>query len=670
MAPDESSILCRLCQKFTSDLIRFNFKWPSACPPGWNPKPEGEFEEHWGPSFRHHESLEDLATSANQCHLCHVLHNQLKDVIEVYICEGHLGLHPWWDVEWDDEDPKELLSNGLALIFSNLLFLLSSHEPESDEDGNLNVIPILDICSRRPFGEEGIGRMLRATDDSQGLFKTARKWIDDCSKHTECQKSRKRSSAINDMPETMLLCIGDCSEHDACMQARKTRSGPSRMININSTTNTPVLCSWTTENHQPYVALSHCWGGQIPGQTTKANKAQRQQQMTMEELPKTFTDAIQITVELGYKYIWIDALCIVQDDVDDWGIEATKMASIYAGCAVMISALEAKSSSAGILGNERDVCVSFGEDFIIQNHLEGFESYVDKCPLSRRGWCLQERLLAPAILHFGKQQIYWECRTGYACEDGTTGTDGLYVGNSISMRRTIDQRPKDGWLEWYQIVTNYSRRTVTYSSDKFPALAAAAELFKQNMSKASYIAGLWKEDIARGIVWIAMHLGNGKHPILSPLPIDRAPSWSWAAVDGEVYFPHWASELLFEVLAIEGDVSENFYGANPNVKLKIRGTLGHMRYVPPEGEKDEGTLMFDSGWKWPECVLDNNRQDPCSCWVMPAAYGISGFLLVFRKGDDGYFRRIGMAGPIPWGGSVEQAISAGKLTRNITFTVI
>ncbi|KAI0760155.1 heterokaryon incompatibility protein-domain-containing protein, partial [Fomes fomentarius] len=288
-----------------------------------------------------------------------------------------------------------------------------------------------------------------------------------------------------------------------------------------------------------YAALTHCWGGEVPGKTVLANVDARREAIDGAELPANFLEAMRTTRELGIRYLWIDALCIIQDCDEHWRAEAAKMAAIYSGAAVVVSAMDSASSTAGILKPNRVASVRLDGTHVVQKNLPLFQQEVASCPLNRRGWCMQERLLAPAILHYGKHQLYWECRAYHAYEDGRLSVQGGTLdgatGKFITLRQHILLPPTDGWRTWYRLVEEYSSRALTRPSDKLPALAGAAAIFRKahGRSEGTYVAGLWKEDIVQGLVWAAHYHHFPSRKVPGPAP-RRAPSWSWASVDGAV----------------------------------------------------------------------------------------------------------------------------------------
>lgn len=170
----------------------------------------------------------------------------------------------------------------------------------------------------------------------------------------------------------------------------------------------------------PYVCLSHCWGTNQPLRTIRDNVDEFHHSISWMTLPKTFRDAVLVTVELGIHYLWIDSLCIVQDDENDWRVESAKMASIYQGSVVTLAASASVDSAGGLFYN----CSSQFVDKLIQigetgksifgirrpvNHREslGDDKVDESSTLLTRAWVFQERLLAPDFSTLGLRSLFW-----------------------------------------------------------------------------------------------------------------------------------------------------------------------------------------------------------------------------------------------------------------------
>lgn len=294
--------------------------------------------------------------------------------------------------------------------------------------------------------------------------------------------------------------------------------------------------------------------------TTKDNIHSRMVDIPLEELPKTAQDAIAITLGLGFSFIWIDAICIVQDSTQDWESVCRSMASIYSNSVCTIAASAATDDHGGCLvqkdinlvgwvgidfpypGSElvtnRIICdqkwppriCTTAKEILLHPAMRDPRSLIDSEPLSQRGWCLQERLLSPRVLYFTKQELVWECETTWSFED--------------SLRATVERRLNSGdsYLQnktaiydaWFSIIRAFTDAKLTRYTDRLPALSGLADAFLKKLPDEEYVAGLWKGDTIRGLLWAKN--GSNPRPSKAP-PTYLAPSWSWASVDGPIYYP-------------------------------------------------------------------------------------------------------------------------------------
>lgn len=170
-----------------------------------------------------------------------------------------------------------------------------------------------------------------------------------------------------------------------------------------------------------YVALSHCWGKAETLCTTTQNITQFMQSIDFSSLPKTFSDAIQVTRGIGIQYLWIDSLCIIQDDKEDWEYESAQMEQVFSFAYCTIGAGSSKSSEEGFLHNRKHrPCIqlekdSIGRLYVCQN-IDNFHRDVELGELNSRGWVLQERALSRRTIFYTTTQVYWECGAGVHCE--------------------------------------------------------------------------------------------------------------------------------------------------------------------------------------------------------------------------------------------------------------
>jgi hypothetical protein len=325
-----------------------------------------------------------------------------------------------------------------------------------------------------------------------------------------------------------------CLEHHLDCQQNETAL-PNRILDISGSD--PVLVSGKGRRVN-YVALSHCWGVEPTLTTTMATLHQRKMKIPMSTLPATFRDAVEITKKLGVEYLWIDSLCIVQDSIEDWRTESAKMQDYYRNAYLTVSALESRGSHYGILHlreGQSAVKLSSDANLYLRPQLRSDNYVFKKALLNTRGWALQERLLSTRVLHYTDDEVFWEClsssgresnmglQTGKIDPFSIKDSEGRDFKRILSLVKNMsDDTKSDAMTTWYRLVTQYSRRALTKPTDKFPAIAGIAATI-QELSQYTYLAGLWKEDIHRGLLW-STELNK---PITSSPYL--APSWSWAA---------------------------------------------------------------------------------------------------------------------------------------------
>jgi len=179
-----------------------------------------------------------------------------------------------------------------------------------------------------------------------------------------------------------------------------------------------------------YVALTHRWGnpglhGSFHFLSHRKLECWREH-LDLSILPQTFQDAVKVTRDLGIRYLWVDALCIIQDDEEDLQTQIGTMEDVFRGAYVTISATCASGSDDGFLRTGRKTrshhAFSFANrpgclDMIyLCDPIDDFGSHVEQAALSKRGWVFQERALSRRIIHFTEVQVYWECGAGIRCE--------------------------------------------------------------------------------------------------------------------------------------------------------------------------------------------------------------------------------------------------------------
>lgn len=266
---------------------------------------------------------------------------------------------------------------------------------------------------------------------------------------------------------------------------------------------------------------------------------------------------------MSINYLWVDALCIIQDPGNaDWLEESGRMNLIYSNAALTIAADESPTCTAGFWHPENTRFQKVSESCWIRDTPPCARDII-----STRGWTLQERILSHRILHFSNASISWECDACCRFEDGETKIDftGLsyrtfrllnrsapheslgksILGDGFEDAREGDYDPvhitdfltsgswKSIFFAWAAIIENYSKRDLTQPGDKLPAISGLASfvLTQAGLGDESYLAGLWREDLVEGLLWYVSTV----RPSRSSAPY-IAPTWSWASMTGSIHY--------------------------------------------------------------------------------------------------------------------------------------
>jgi hypothetical protein len=209
---------------------------------------------------------------------------------------------------------------------------------------------------------------------------------------------------------------------------------PTRLIDVLYPASDRVRLYLSGGTTGTYVALSYCWGSTPelnPLRTLKSNISSFVESIPVSNLPKTIRDAIHVTRELGIQYLWVDSICIIQDDELDWKQESQNMGQIFENAICTIAATGAEHSEQGLFLNSatsHGVCLAdkrqaikvpirlsetaVGEIWLgdLASGPSGFDEETTRSRWFSRGWVVQERILSRRIVHFAKSQLFWECQ--------------------------------------------------------------------------------------------------------------------------------------------------------------------------------------------------------------------------------------------------------------------
>ena len=452
--------------------------------------------------------------------------------------------------------------------------------------------------------------------------------------------------------------MSECMKtHTPC--ARKTLSSlPTRVIDVGqaNSLDDPYLLE-ASGRVAPYLALSYCWGAGNRLISTRDSVAKRKEGFTLAELPGTLRDAILVTRGVGVRYLWVDALCIIQDDDRDWQSESSNMRAIYRNALFVISALDAPHSDSGIF-YDRTALIASSDDADAMStslHLREdpgpdlYKPSYGHTSLNQRAWALQERFMATALVHFSRQKMCWECRACSLFEDGSRRDNHPITkdyGQGKSVERPMTER------DWYDVIRLYKNRRLTYPSDKLAAIAGLAAEFEEQGWCRGYHAGLWQSDIVRGLLWSPEKAIETAEQFARLERDPRFPSWSWASSDRHFDWARVTSDAQrfhtphdVDVEGIRFELSDESKAAT-----SLEGSMTFKAFMAP---LPCGQILV-SRIRVYGCVgfLDVPTRRPCwlarmATWEKHHSFPrcssfITSFLLLEEVGDEHVFRRAGI----------------------------
>ncbi|KAI0966120.1 heterokaryon incompatibility protein-domain-containing protein [Xylaria arbuscula] len=502
-----------------------------------------------GDKYRHIHNLWDLPKSAATCEFCSLVEKCIQ--APTAVTRAHMDFAGALRVAGIDEGEIVQL---IIRPDGNLLDLCFIRQGESEEELLTTTAIKLFTDSPAPSNNGKVlvplGMVISPVPNLRNIGTLVITWIEECRlKHLECNSQK------SDVGQRLPTRVLD-TEH-----VRLT--GRLRLLHTGSALG-------------KYIALSHSWGGHQPAKTVRLNLAARCAGFPLSELPLTFRDAVAVAIEIGIQYIWIDSLCIIQDDPEDWKREAATMGDVYLHSYLTIAATRAANSEAGFLGPRSfthtvqvrlaDVTSGADDRNIYACQRRSFANDVDDGPLNRRAWVLQERVLSPRTLHFTEHQVYWECWEYHQGEDleyqylGVMKKEAFPV--QFSPRSLLCNSPaRSPRLPrglWY-LFSEYSSFGLTFQTDKLVAIGGLVQKLESRL-QINYLKGVWKEFLHHSVLWSA------RTEDLEYLPLIGAPSWSWASRNGPVNF----------VQLYDYDPVSNFMICETSGSLFVHGALAKL----------------------------------------------------------------------------------------------
>ncbi|GAP83692.1 putative heterokaryon incompatibility protein [Rosellinia necatrix] len=382
-----------------------------------------------------------------------------------------------------------------------------------------------------------------------------------------------------------------------------------------------------------YMTLSHCWGTwgakELPVLTTTNIDDRVSHGMELLLFPPTFRDAIEVAGWFDIRWLWIDSLCIIQDSREDWQREAPTMCDVYQNALLNISADHAVDARGGCFHDRYFATVDafklrlkpLQSTWWVSVDERNLFEWVKEAPSSERAWIYQERHLARRVLHFTEQEVFWECRAAAPSFRSETYPNGSplerdFLGQAkLRLRDTSTGSISDNprlMMEWDTACRDYSRRKLTYQTDKLPALSGIARHFGSRCQEDTYLAGIWLSQLPRALFW---NVHGRERPGDRPHSAESgAPSWSWMSCTAPVELSKLEESFYIAdvatVLADYQHKTADQYGELTRACLHVYGFVRRITSVmeeiinEPSGDAYRGLWQLDASRKFRHLYVD------------------------------------------------------------------
>ncbi|TVY33837.1 hypothetical protein LSUB1_G007428 [Lachnellula subtilissima] len=536
--------------------------------------------------------------------------SELLDVVELTLATQHHQLihKPWYSKlrhrDSNQERNKPIQSSNFPdsllkdISHSNTTSLSLGNFPENKEFPGL-----YPGVHYRPVNED---------TRSEDCFNWAKYWLDLCLNTHSCSDSDGAVSGSQERLPTRVVYVGTCDDD--------------------------IRLHISDGAYGDWVTLSHCWGGVQPLKTNIANLASHCKGLDFSEIPETFRDAILITRRLGYHYLWIDSLCIIQDCPTDWDLESQQMSRVYAKGILNIAAEASKNPHQGIFNTSNENRNSYIQlPAYIEHKKMTINLYVSpsygKSPpglgrsvLQERAWVLQENTLSRRKLRYGKGMMWWQCKecTIPECSQSDFWSTSTFEGHwpttsilavprellpsgcgftkDLCANNEYMSTPEEKYFKtlqwWYEQVNNYVMRQIAFQKDRFPAMSGIASEFS-NRTGYHYSVGIWTEDFLKGLTW--------KNSLQCEIDLEHSPSWSWGVLRSppegratstlQAHIYHITNWILNEAFVTLVDLSVEKLGSDPYGQVKgaeitLYGKCCSTSYLQ-EASLNCGTIAMD-----------------------------------------------------------------------------
>ena len=369
-----------------------------------------------------------------------------------------------------------------------------------------------------------------------------------------------------------------------------------------------------------YIALSYVWGGPQPFQnvTSRRKFLYKPHSISVDDeaIPRTICDAIRLVANLGERYIWVDSLCICQDEVENKMSQIMNMGNIYSQALLTIIAASGSNANAGLPGvrafsrdsAQRNECV---QGMILANELPPLEVIMGQSHWNTRAWTYQEKQLSSRCLIFCKTHIFFQCNQTVFKED--SGLRNHAIPSDLALKIRGERQPI--WRSYRRAVTEYTKRNISDESDAVNAFQGIASLL-QPAFKGDFLFGLPETELDIALLWRPISLIRRRVSPQTKGPL--FPSWSWAGWIGEVAY-RWKKHQLDDLSRVEWQCTESKGG-------NIRFCTSNELRAPKYGDHDRWEYIPDL--RGPPYYYQHNNPDIWCLHPVAPKYNRSNYMLI------------------------------------------
>ena len=519
-----NSLLCSVCQGINFDPLLFR-------PEDGTLLLEGKRDKHFDADNRFHPPLGrfvDIEQRSQSCSLCKLLANIIREHIDPTFLEniGADDSHNW------QLSFKVFGSFGPRIVnppYTRSVYRLSVYVVKRFSDGQSRGNCVLE------HAVQGATRVIPTVNDFLNNNNTASK--------LDLEPSGRLYPQICDIT-LFRRWLRDCQETHGC-SARGSMTTRKLSLRLIDTAKMCIVEFIQLGHETPrYCALSYVWGMDLGCcSLTKNNHKELMQPGGINTLllPQTISDTVYVVKALGQRYLWIDALCILQDDRDDQRLQIPSMRHIYSRAVLTIIAAAGDNANSGLPGLKPGQRTFKQECVILENMAllncsapsrDFWSIHVSSSKWNTRGWTMQERLFSTRCLIFTEKQVYWECRGGSWCEEtqleasfrykfGKRPMDNFFLDPSFQDSIPATHLQRHAIYHYKKTVEEYAKRNLSFDYDAVNAFAGPLDFF-QVETNISCFWGITIPDFESALCWF------GRSDITPRVKVDF-PSWSWIA---------------------------------------------------------------------------------------------------------------------------------------------